>query len=65
MAKQNVTNVLELYEAPLPDMLAVMTVCNKAQIEIDTNTKVPMRQSVRGNMAQILWSPQGNDEKEQ
>uniref|UniRef100_A0A914UYP3 Cation-transporting P-type ATPase N-terminal domain-containing protein n=1 Tax=Plectus sambesii TaxID=2011161 RepID=A0A914UYP3_9BILA len=61
MAKQHVTNVLELYESPLPEMLAVMTVCNKAQIDM-TVTRVPMRQSVRGNMAQILWSPSAKDQ---
>uniref|UniRef100_A0A914WB99 Cation-transporting P-type ATPase N-terminal domain-containing protein n=1 Tax=Plectus sambesii TaxID=2011161 RepID=A0A914WB99_9BILA len=55
MTKKNVTSVLELYDAPLPDMLAVMTVCNKAAVEA-TLTKV-RKMSVRVKSAQMLWTP--------
>lgn len=55
MTKKHVTNILDLYDAPLPDMLAVMTVCNKAAVEA-TETKV-RRLSVRVKSSQMLWKP--------
>ncbi len=55
MTKKNVKNILELYDAPLPDMLAVMTVCNKAAVE-GTVTKV-RKIPERVKSAQMLWTP--------
>uniref|UniRef100_A0A914XJS3 Cation-transporting P-type ATPase C-terminal domain-containing protein n=1 Tax=Plectus sambesii TaxID=2011161 RepID=A0A914XJS3_9BILA len=35
-AKKESRHILDMYESPLPEILAVMTVCNKAQIEHKT-----------------------------
>uniref|UniRef100_A0A914WES4 Cation-transporting P-type ATPase N-terminal domain-containing protein n=1 Tax=Plectus sambesii TaxID=2011161 RepID=A0A914WES4_9BILA len=53
--RQSSSNILDMLETPLPELLTVMTVCNKAQIDTSTPTKVRTR-SVRGS-SQILWSP--------
>ncbi len=45
-----------MYDSPLPEMFAVMTLCNKAQIESRDDLKV-RSQSVRVNSEQLLWKP--------
>jgi hypothetical protein len=45
-----------MYESPLPEMFAVMTLCNKAQMEMNTDIKV-RSQSLRVQSEQLLWKP--------
>uniref|UniRef100_A0A914V3R2 Cation-transporting P-type ATPase N-terminal domain-containing protein n=1 Tax=Plectus sambesii TaxID=2011161 RepID=A0A914V3R2_9BILA len=44
-AKKDSRNILDMYESPLPELLAVMTVCNKAQIEHKTSVRKPVRRA--------------------